>query len=255
MLREFLAKIGLTEKEQAIYLALAELGIQPASAVARYLGIDRIAVYKQLKKMAGEGYLLVYVRSGAQCFGVAPAETLAATLERRKNEYDVLLQDIPAVEKFLADLGHGQQAVPRLEVFEGPAGIRRLLRDVLFEARTQGIPQIRMLTSNTFEQKLGQVSLRDFIGEFFTEAKTRGVSVDIIEASGTLLLERLRRIPLGKFDPKLFPASRGAANVFLIGTAFYVASYQDVPIGLKVKQEAMSQIFHFFFDVLAKNVE
>lgn len=112
-----------------------------------------------------------------------------------------------------------------------------------------------MLTSNTFDQKLGNVSLEEFIGEFFADAKTIGVSVDIIEASGTLLLERLRHIPFAKFDPKLFPASRGAANVFLIGSAFYVASYQDVPIGLKVKQEAMSQVFHFFFDVLGKNVE
>jgi sugar-specific transcriptional regulator TrmB len=255
MLKKFLMNVGLSEKEQALYTALAELGIQPASAVARYLGMDRIATYKLLKKMAVEGYLLVYVRSGSQCFGVAPVEALASTIERRKAACDDLLKEIPAVERYLSGLGHGQQAIPRLEVFEGPAGIRRLLKDILFESRTQGIPQVRMLTSNTFEQKLGSVSLRDMIGEFFTESKARGVSVDIIEASGTLLLERLRHIPLTKFDPKLFPASRGAVNVFLIGSAFYVASYQDVPIGLKVKQEAMSQVFHFFFDVLAKNVE
>lgn len=255
MIKPFLQNIGLSDKEIQLYLALAELGMQPASAVARYCALDRIAAYKLLKRMAQQGFLTVHIQSGTQAFGVAPVEAIVAAIEKKKADCDVLLKDVPEVEKFLSGFGHGQQTVPRLEVFEGPAGIRRLLRDVLFEARTQGIPQIRMLTSNTFEQKLGNVSLEEFIGEFFLDAKTSGVSVDIIEASGTLLLERLRHIPFAKFDPKLFPASRGAANVFLIGSAFYVASYQDVPIGLKVKQEAMSQVFHFFFDVLGKNVE
>ncbi|MDD5054918.1 MAG: helix-turn-helix domain-containing protein [Candidatus Peribacteraceae bacterium] len=255
MLKVFLEKIGLSDQEISLYMALSELGVQPASAIARFTGMDRINAYKHLKKLAAQGYLVVYVKSGAQFFGVAPAESLASAIQKKKMECDALLKEIPAVEKHLSVLGHGQQTVPRLEVFEGPAGIRRLLKDVLFEARSQGIPQVRMLTSNTFEQKLGQATLEEFIGEFFADAKERGVSVDIIEASGTLLLERLRHIPFAKFDPKLFPASRGAANVFLIGSAFYVASYQDVPIGLKVKQEAMSQVFHFFFDVLGKNVE
>lgn len=55
MLQEFFHRIGLGEKEQTLYMALAELGVQPASALARRIGLDRVVTYKHLKRMAEIG--------------------------------------------------------------------------------------------------------------------------------------------------------------------------------------------------------
>ena len=86
------------------------------------------------------------------------------------------------------------------------------------------------------------------------KAKKRSLAIDVIEASGTLLPEYVRLVDIERFEPEDFPAARGATNVFLVGTALYLACYGDSQVGLKVKQEQMSQIFHFFLDAISKGL-
>jgi len=251
LLSDFLAKLGLTDKETQLYLGLAELGVQPASTIARRCGIDRVFAYKLLKRMASQGLVTVHVRDDVQCFGVSGPAALEELVREKSSSYTQMLEEIPSVEKELRALSREERLVPKLEIYEGKAGMKNFFRDLLQETEKQGILHIRMLTSNTFEQQLGNVPLSNFMQEFYDSAKEKKLTVDIIEASGTLLPERIRRIALRDFRPDEYPASRGATNVFLVGSALYLACYGDSQIGLKIKQEQMSQIFHFFFDAVS----
>ena len=64
MLAEYLAKIGFSDKECALYQVLAEVGVQPASVIARRSNLDRVTAYKHLKRLAAKGLVKVYSRSG-----------------------------------------------------------------------------------------------------------------------------------------------------------------------------------------------
>ncbi len=252
MLDAYLRKLGLSDKEQAVYQMLATVGVQPASVLAKRLSADRVVTYKHLKKMAEQGLVKIYVRDGIQYFGVTGATGIASFLQEKTAAIDELNADVPAIDSELKRLMQGEGFVPSVEIFEGKSGIKNLFRDLLFEAKKEGIFRIRMLTSNTFDQQMGTVRLSKFMDEFFAEAKKSALAVEILEASGTLLPEYIRRIDPAHFLPEDFPAARGTTNVFLVGTALYVACYGDSQIGLKVKQGQMSQIFHFFFDMVAK---
>ncbi|MBP7114511.1 MAG: hypothetical protein KBA40_03595 [Candidatus Peribacteraceae bacterium] len=254
MLANYLAKLGLNEKEQAIYLMLASMGVQPASIVARRLTQDRVVTYKHLKKLESMGLVKVFIRDGIQCFGITGAEGIESHLEDRNQTVAELADLIPDIATELKTLTRGEGFVPTLQVFQGKSGIKSLFRDLLFEAKSEKLLRIRMMTSNTFDQQMGSVALSKFMGDFFRDAKESNLSIEIIEASGTLLPEYIRRIDPRHFDPDELPASRGATNVFLVGTALYLACYGDSQIGLKIKQEQMSRIFHFFFDAISKNL-
>jgi|CXWL01.1.fsa_nt_gi hypothetical protein len=254
MLLEYLARLGLSDKERTLYQTLASIGIQPASILGKRLNMDRVVTYKHLKKLATQGLVKIYIRDGIQYFGTTGAEGMASYLQEQSAEIEELSVQIPQIRQELQGLSHGEGFVPKVQVFEGKSGMKSLMRDLLFEAKKEGIMRIRMLTSNTFDQQMGSVRLSAFMDEFFGEARKRSLAVDILEASGTLLPEYIRHIDPRHFDPKDFPATRGATNVFLVGTALYLACYGDSQIGLKVKQEQMSQIFHFFFDTISRNV-
>lgn len=254
MLVEYLRRLGLGEKEQTIYMALAGVGVQPASVIARRLGLDRVVTYKHLKKLESTGLAKVYVRDGTQYFGITGAEGIAAHLEEREQSVEDLAAEIPLVESELKRISRGEGFVPTVQVFQGTSGIKALFRDLLAEAKREGVVRIRMLTSNTFDQQMGATTLAKFTEEFFKDAQKLKLGIEMLEASGTLIPEYIRRLDPVHFDPKEFPGARGATNVFLIGTALYLACYGDSQIGLKIKQEQMSQIFHFFFDAIGKNL-
>ncbi len=255
MLQDFLTQIGLEEKDRGIYIALAELGIQPASVVARRCNMDRVSAYKHLKRMAEQGYVNVYARDAIQCFGVAGAEALESALKEKITASEKLLKEVPVIGKVLRGMTGGGDTVPKIEYFEGKAGMKSLFRDLFFEMQEQGIVVIRMLTSNTFEEKSWSTTLAAVMGEFFAEARKRKLDIDILEASGTLLPERVRHLELHEFNPENIATACGATNVFLAGNVVYIACYRDSQTGIKIKQAEMSQLFHFFFDMLAKTAE
>jgi hypothetical protein len=254
MLDAFLKKLGLGEKEQAIYMALASVGLQPASVLARRLGYDRVVTYKFLKRLASHGLVKIYLRDGVQYFGITGSEGIDSYLQEQTHSIEDLARQIPEVDMALRQVTRGEGFVPKVQVFEGKSGIKSLFRDLLSEARKEGILRIRMLTSNTFDQQIGTGRLSVYMDTFFRDAKKDKLAIEIIESSGTLLPEYIRRIDPRHFHTEDIPAARGATNVFLVGTALYLACYGDSLIGLKVKQEQMSQVFHFFFDAICKQV-
>ena len=82
--------------------------------------------------------------------------------------------------------------------------------------------------------------------------KKRKIDLEIFEASGTLIPERLRKVSMESFDPSKLPAAKGTTNIFLAGHAVYLACYKTAPVGLKIKQAEMSQMFHFLFDMFGQ---
>ena len=252
MLQQYLEKLGFDEKERTIYLILAEIGVQPASVIARRSNLDRVTAYKHLKKLADRGFVKVYFRDGVQCFGVESFETIEAHLRDRADESHDLLSRFPVAVSLLKSLRGGEDIIPRLQMFEGEAGIKALFRDMLFTVKQEGVQQIRMLTSNTFEEWLGDEPLSKTVRSFFSDLREQKVDVEVFEATGALVPERLRRLSFRTLDLARLPVARGTTNVFLVAHTVYLACYKGNQIGLKIKQADMSQIFHFLFDTLGK---
>lgn len=252
MLLDYLHRLGCSEKEQRIYIALASIGLQPASLLARKVSLDRVVTYKHLKKLEEKGLVQVAMRDGTQYFGVTGIDGIDAYLAERDEETRVLRSEVALIDKELKQLTRGEGFVPTVQVFQGKSGIKGLFRDVLYEAKKEHVLRLKMLTSNTFDQRLGDVKLPPFVDEFFHDLQTCNLTIEILEASGTLIPEYIRKIDSHSFSMSALPATRGATHVFLVGSALYLACYGDTPIGLKVKQEQMSQIFHFLFDTMQK---
>ena len=169
MIQSYLEQIGFNDKEQKIYLTLSEIGIQPASVVARKCNLDRVTTYKNLKKLVHRGFVKAYYRDNIQCFGIENFENLQGFIKDKIHFFQDLQEKFPVMEKLLVSLKGEESLIPKLQMFEGEAGIKSFFRDLLHEIKSEGLHQIRMLTSNTFDERLGDVSLSKFVHEFFQE--------------------------------------------------------------------------------------
>src|SRR3989338_2437421 len=114
MLKDYLTHLGFTEKESAIYLVLAEIGVQPASVIARRSNLDRVTAYKNLKKLAEKGLVKVYSRGSVQCFGIESFDALESYINERVQSSSDLQKRFPIVANVLKSLREGEDTVPRL---------------------------------------------------------------------------------------------------------------------------------------------
>lgn len=255
MLTDYLQKLHFTDKEQKIYLVLAELGVQPASIIARRSGLDRVTAYKHLKKLSERGFVKTYVRNGVQAFGIENFDAIEDYLQNQIELNQDLIKQFPTALNILRSLKGQEDEVPRLQMFEGEAGIKSLFRDMLFELKEGEILQMRMLSSNTFEEWVGDEPLSKTVREFFKDIKEQSVAVELFEATGGLVPERVRKVPYDELDLGNLPIARGTTNIFVVGHNVYLATYKGGQVGLKIKHADLSQIFHFIFDYLGRDEE
>ena len=236
MLKQYLQKLEFTDKEQTIYLVLAELGVQPASVIARHCKLDRVTTYKHLKKLSERGFVKTYFRDGVQSFGIESFESIELYLKDREEEFKDLRGQFPTVLEMLKSFTTQAESVPRLQVFEGDAGVKGLFRDILFELKEGGLKQLRVLSSNTFEDLLGDVQLGKIVKEFIDDVKERKVSIQLFEATGGLVPERLKEVALPEDEKANLPIVRGTTSIFLVGHTVYLASFKGSQVWLKIKQ-------------------
>jgi len=128
-LQQFLIKLGLTEKETALYLASLQSGEQTATLLARKTGIHRSTVNFVFDELIKKGFATKEMRGNATWYAALPPASI---------EY-VLLQKVSAAKKEMADfleilpafgsLQNKMSLVPRVRYFEGINGLCRMLDD------------------------------------------------------------------------------------------------------------------------------
>ncbi len=140
-----LRKLGLTDHETRVYLALVELGQSKVGGILRLSGIPSSKVYITLEKLLNKG-LVSYVLEGKhKTFMVAGMSNLNALLQRREAELAQLKTQLEPVAA-LVDRALENKSLAQTRVFIGIGGYKSMLEQSLLELthsegmRTLGIP-------------------------------------------------------------------------------------------------------------------
>ncbi|MBP9827939.1 winged helix-turn-helix transcriptional regulator [Patescibacteria group bacterium] len=132
--KQSLTLLGLTEKDLAIYVALLRLGSAPLRRIAEEVGYNRGTTYDALKRLLDSG-VVSYVDAKSHRYFTAEdpqkLRTLAIRKEMALKEAQLAIDTaIPALRALSGSAMH--RAAVRY--YEGDAGIRDILNDVLSTA-------------------------------------------------------------------------------------------------------------------------
>jgi sugar-specific transcriptional regulator TrmB len=119
-----LQKMGLSEKESAIYLALLETGPATISEVARKSGIHRPLIYKTLPGLEQKGLISKGPKGKLVQYVAEPPAKLATQFERLRADFDELLPQLEGVYT-TAD------KKPIVKFLEGKHGIMSVFDDLV----------------------------------------------------------------------------------------------------------------------------
>lgn len=131
-----LKKLGLKDKEAAVFLAALELGPSPAQIIARKAKLVRATTYVVLEGLMQKGLVTEYKEGKKTLFAAEPPRQLMRLLEKQRETLDAKQNEIehilPELQMLMKSLG----GKPSVRYFEGLEGLRSIRREMLMYCST-----------------------------------------------------------------------------------------------------------------------
>lgn len=127
-MEQHLIKLGLTDKEAKVYLAMLELAADTAQNIAKKSGVNRATTYVIIEKLSDLG-LVSKIERGKKVYFVAESPTeLINVLEEQRKEIDRKKAYLDDAMNMLMAVYNARQDKPAVRYFEGADGLEALDR-------------------------------------------------------------------------------------------------------------------------------
>ena len=139
MIEISLRKIGLSEGEIKVYMALLNLGASPVNKIHEKTGIERRNIYDILNKLIERGLVSYITENKRKSYGISHPNKIIGYIEEKKHDLEKSKQEVskdipPLIEKF-----NSKKAEISAEVYRGEEGIKAVWEDMLSHKRIDWI--------------------------------------------------------------------------------------------------------------------
>lgn len=128
-IKQSLVKLGLTETEARVYLAMLKLGPDTIQHIAREAKISRTAAYEIISALEKKGLASSFVQGKRKNFVVEEPEKLEGYFEGKIKEAQLELGTLTRILPEIRLLQGGADK-PRVRFYKGQEGIHAIFRDL-----------------------------------------------------------------------------------------------------------------------------
>ena len=129
-MKEELKRLGLTENETKVYLALLELGSTNAGEIIKKTKLHRNIVYDNLDRLIEKGLVSFVTIKNIKHFEATSSEELKDFIEKQKEEIlqkeQIANKLLPQIDKIRTSAERKQEAT----VFKGKKGLKAILEEI-----------------------------------------------------------------------------------------------------------------------------
>lgn len=134
MIEQTLQKLGWSDKQTHVYLTLLKNGPSSVRSLALAAGINRGTTYDILKNLRDLGCVAFYQKAAKQYFVAEDPAALRMVLDARATELHDAREQLDAVLPQLRSLRSSGEEQPVSLLYDGQAGVRQVLEDVLLRS-------------------------------------------------------------------------------------------------------------------------
>jgi len=228
---EILQKIGLTQNEAKIYLALLKLGSSLVSDIVKETKITRTHIYDRLNKLLEKGAVSYMIQGGKKYFNAASPGKILNELDERRNAFKNMLPELLSLHKKQEDI--------QIEVYKGKEGLKTILQYCLKEKKSIFILGFRGAVARQV-----QFFYPHFQKQRIKLGIERKILADYDMKDSPLLQEKLttyRLIPKGYHSPSGMWIYGNKTIIFLPTEELYM---------ILIKSKEVTKLYRNYFDIL-----
>jgi sugar-specific transcriptional regulator TrmB len=126
-----LKRLGLKDKEAAVYVACLQLGPSPVQRIARKAEVVRATTYVVLESLMERGLATKYKEGKKTLFSAEPPQMLMRLLEKQRDSIDEKQHNLELLLPELQVLMKTAKGRPTVRYFDGVEGLRAIRREML----------------------------------------------------------------------------------------------------------------------------
>jgi len=243
----FLRKIGLTESEIKVYLALLKLGVSSKGAIIKESKIAPSKIYEIADKLIDKGLCSTITKNGVKHFmGASPAR-IRDYLHKKQEE---ILQEEKELEKIIPKLQSYYNKIPegiKIEMFIGWKGIETVYLDLLDLSNRNEYVYIIGAGTGKNEKKLEL-----FYTRHGRTAFKKGLKVKVIfNESARRYVSNIEKNIKKTYEKKfLFEHTPTEVLIFKDRTALIIR--REEPLAVLIQDNETSNSFRRYFEELWK---
>lgn len=130
-------KLGLSDKERAVYLSLLEHGASSVRNLAALTNLNRGTAYDSLKKLQEAGLVSFFHKNTKQNFVAEDPERILKLFSDREQDFKNAGQKIKDLIPELKSLQEKGGGKPTTKFYEGRAGVKFILDDILLSMKVR----------------------------------------------------------------------------------------------------------------------
>jgi len=245
-IRDYLSVLGIDNESQDIYLALCELGPQPASIIARKSSLERTKVYRLLGQLSDQWLISTSQKWWAKTFFVSDLDAIGEMVLQRQKDLSYLQESESEITQAIQSIAHTDLTIPSVKIFEW-AQIEHVFRDMVTTIDAKWLKKIRFFASNSYEEQTKWQALDQPVRDFFKTIKYKKIGIETYIGTGSLIMEHIERET--DVDTLLWlRSSESSTHVFVVGTVVYIVIYRDKPIAIRLDSKHFSHVLHLLLD-------
>lgn len=224
-----LQKLGLTESESKVYLALLELGPSLAGTISRKTGIHRRNIYDITERLIEKGLIGYILKNNRRLFEAANPERLKEILDEKQKELQESLGDL----MFLYEKTKEKQET---NFYKGIEGLKTVFQDQLDSKEIL----ILGASQSAFE-------VLPFYFEWYdkdrVEKKIKARIIASEKLSKKIPLSEIRYLPQKYANPL-------AINIY--GNKVAIILWKKEPLAIVIKEKEIADSYRQYFELMWK---
>ena len=147
-----LLKVGLTDGESKVYLALSEIGSSTVGPIVKKSGVAYSNIYDILNRLIEKGIVSFVIKSKTKYFQAATPKNLLIYLENKEKEINSQREEL---KKILPDLEKLQESSisQEAEVFLGKKGLRTAYEKMLGKSTKKDVVLFSYLYNKEYAEE------------------------------------------------------------------------------------------------------
>ncbi len=229
-LADTLLRIGLSDGESKVYLALLKLGSVPVSDIKEETNLHRTTIYDFLEKLLNKGLINYVIKNNVKFYSAAHPNKL---LDFVKEKEDIVQGILPNLMK-LSDF---KKSDVQVEVYKGHEGLKSVLNDVLRHGKDYVIFGV---DESMFKEEFGV-----FMDKFFEKERRIGFKERILTSNDAKFVYD-SSTALYRFLPK---ESFNPTPTYVWGDNVAILIWEPLTV-IRIKHSKLADSYAKYFEIL-----